>query len=399
MKVKFVCALIALSLGWIVVLRHLNANLQGELSDAPQRIPGLNESFSFRSLFHKDAPPASEGNSGMGNNGGADGSHERLASEPSSARAREEEFGNGEGGSSSWRDLLTLAQSETDADRKAAAIDHAARTVSEADLPATLDTLLKSANPDAAELRQRLVRRWVEADAPSAATWAANLGESPSAREVVMQVAVGWAGTDSAAAVRWANELPDGATKQAAVLSLSYEIARTQPMAALDLASSLPPSLDRDNLLVHAISQWASSDSYGATAWAQRISDLILQQKLLGAVAVAVSDQNAVAAATLAAKSLGTGIEQDRAVVAIVQRWAERSPAEAASWLAQFPDTPARDAAAQNLVFLWTLQDKDAPRNWLQQLPQGSLRTVGLMAYSQAMENPSQTAPGLTRAP
>jgi len=170
-------------------------------------------------------------------------------------------------------------------------------------------------------------------------------------------------------------------------------------MAALDLASSLPPTPDRDNLLVHAISQWAASDSYAATAWAQRVSDVNLQQRLLGAVAVAVADQSGPAAASLAAKNLASGIEQDRAVVEIVQRWAERSPGEAAGWLAQFPETPARDAAAQNLVMLWALQDKEAPRNWLQQLPQGSLRTVGLIAYGQAMENPGRTVTGLTRSP
>jgi hypothetical protein len=111
-----------------------------------------------------------------------------------------------------------------------------------------------------------------------------------------------------------------------------------------------------------------------------------LQQKLLGAVAVAVADQSGPAAAALAAKSLGSGIEQDRTVVAVVQRWAEKSPREAAGWLVQFPDTPARDAAVQNLVELWALQDAEAPRTWLQQLPPGGLRTAGLAAYSQVTE-------------
>jgi hypothetical protein len=85
------------------------------------------------------------------------------------------------------------------------------------------------------------------------------------------------------------------------------------------------------------------------------------------------------------ARSLPAGVEQDRAVVATIQRWAERSPRDAAGWLIQLPETPARDAAAQNLVMLWALEDKDAARDWLQQLPQGSLRTAGLVAYGQAV--------------
>jgi len=398
MKLRVACVLIALGLGWVLLLRCLNGSLQAQLHEGPQPLAFNNERFSFFSFFrHKEILDGNARTSGNAETA-VESPREPVAGGPS-PESESQEFRNEDGFSGSWRQALALAEGETDLDRKAIAMDRASRAISDGELPAALDSLLNNPKPDAAELRQRLVRRWAEEDAPAAAVWAARLTDGAAARDAVVQVAMSWATTDSASALRWVSELPESSGKQAAILNLTYETARTQPTAALDLASSLPPTLDRDNALVHALSQWAASDFYAASTWAQRVSDVNLRQRLLGAVAVAVADQNGAAAASLAAKSLVSGIEQDRVVVAIVQRWAEKSPQEAAAWLVQFPDTPARDAAAQSLVQLWALHDKDAPQTWLQQLPQGSLRSVGLIAYAQATANSSRIVTSLTPPP
>jgi hypothetical protein len=75
--------------------------------------------------------------------------------------------------------------------------------------------------------------------------------------------------------------------------------------------------------------------------------------------------------------------------VAIVQRWAQKSPLDTASWVTQFPDSPARDAAVQNLVSLWTAQDSQAALTWLQKLPEGNLQTLALNSYSQTLARPN----------
>ena len=103
------------------------------------------------------------------------------------------------------------------------------------------------------------------------------------------------------------------------------------------------------------------------------VPEVNLRERLLAAVAVSSAEKDGAAAATLAVKTLGAGDEQDRAVVSIVQRWAQNSPNAAASWVAQWPDTPARDAATQNLLALWTGQDSQAAAAWLDGLPAGAL--------------------------
>jgi hypothetical protein len=67
-------------------------------------------------------------------------------------------------------------------------------------------------------------------------------------------------------------------------------------------------------------------------------------------------------------------------VVAIVERWAEQAPGEAAAWVAQFPQAPASIAAAQNLVELWGMRDALAVGRWIASLPPGFLREAALSA-------------------
>ena len=77
--------------------------------------------------------------------------------------------------------LLAAVEAEPDPDRKSEALERIVQSVSDADLPAALDALASDPSPAAADLRQLLVRRWAESDAPAAAAWTAQLPEGSSA--------------------------------------------------------------------------------------------------------------------------------------------------------------------------------------------------------------------------
>jgi hypothetical protein len=147
------------------------------------------------------------------------------------------------------------------------------------------------------------------------------------------------------------------------------------------MVSKLPPTPERDDLLVHAISQWPGTDSPAAAAWAMAVLDPSLRQRLVGAVAVASAEQDGAGAANLIANALAPGDEQDRTAVSIVQRWAQSSPRTAASWVSQFPDTLSRNAAVQQLLAFWIPQDAEAAAQWLRGLSTGSLREAVNLSY------------------
>lgn len=285
--------------------------------------------------------------------------------------------------------LPTSVPTDTELNLRSETSEQIGESVSDAELPARCDSLARDASRGATDLRQRLIRRWAQTDGPAAAAWAAQLWQEPTYHETLTQVALGWAGNDLAAALDWARTLPEGDSREAVTLNLAYETARTNPAKALEVGISLEPSRKRDDLLELAISQWSSqwstTDFTAAVQWADRDElDPCVRQRLLAAIAVAVAGQDGSAAAALAATALTPGEEQDRVAVAIVQRWVQNEPESAASWVAQFPDTPVRETAAQNLVAFWAAQDREAAGNWLQALPEGTMRNAGMIAYAQA---------------
>jgi hypothetical protein len=76
----------------------------------------------------------------------------------------------------------------------------------------------------------------------------------------------------------------------------------------------------------------------------------------------------------LAASSLQSTEERDRTTVAVLQRWIQSSPSDAAAWLIQFPDTPLKKAAAQSALPIWAAVDPVSTRRWVESLPQGLLK-------------------------
>jgi hypothetical protein len=249
--------------------------------------------------------------------------------------------------------LLAAWEAQTDPERRPEILESIVQSA-DSERSKLLDSLLARLDPAAAELRQLLVRRWAEEHPQAAAAWAALLSEGPAQSEVVSQIAIAWANIDLTAAAAWASSLPESAAKQQALANLAYEACRNAPETALALADSLPANAERDTLVVYAVSQWAAADPTAATAWAENVADANLRQRLVAAVAVALAKQDGAAAARLAANAIDPGEEQDRAVVAIVQRWAQTSPRDALSWIRQFPNPSLRQAALQSIAALET---------------------------------------------
>ena len=274
--------------------------------------------------------------------------------------------------------ILAAAQTETNAARRSRALDRAVEAISIPQLSMLLDALVNSTNSLAPALGQRLVRRWAEGDPAAAASWLSALPEGPQYRRAVEQVAVAWANSDLATAARWVSALPDDPGKTAATIALANEAARTDPLTGLDSVGALPPSAQRDAALAHAVSQWSVSDPEKAAAWAKNIADPELRQRLISAIAVGSATRDGAGAAALVASSLPPGKEQDRAAVAIVERWAQSDPRNAAEWVAQFPHTLAREAAVQNLAAVWVARDSQGAAEWVQQIsPRSGSPTSG----------------------
>ena len=282
---------------------------------------------------------------------------------------------------------LAAAEAQPGSDERSAFLENWSESLTGDELLSTLENLSPKEGSTVSELSHLLVARLAQLSPAQAAQWLADNPNVPDRHAFLTQISSAWADSDLVAALRWSTTLPPD-QRQGVLLDIGYETARTNPKDALSIASTLPPSPERDTLLSFAASQWAASDFGTAAQWAQQVPDQSLRQELLASIAVASAKQDPGTAAALAATELQDQSVKARAQVAIVQRWAELDPEQAATWVAQLTESPAESEAAWNLVTLWASHDKATAAAWIQTLPLGPLRDSALQALTAAPTPP-----------
>lgn len=224
-------------------------------------------------------------------------------------------------------------------------------------LPLLTDPIVMNSDSEEPEAP---IRSWARENPSAAATWAAQQSVPALRQEALNQVALAWAESDVTQALEWALQLPADEAQADVLKNLGYELARTDPVKALALAATLSPERGRDDLLIHAASQWANTDALAATEWACSIPGLALRERVLAAITTAVADQNPESAVLLTTQTIWPGKSQNQAAIAIVQRWTQQDPKEAASWVQQFPAGELKTTALNNLIAVGSQSDSEA---------------------------------------
>jgi len=199
-------------------------------------------------------------------------------------------------------------------------------------------------------LGRLLVRRWAELDPVAAGKWAAGLGDVEARHELSAATALAWSERDLEGALAWAGSLPDGDTRSLVLAGLGYEVARERPVEALHLAAGLSADAEPDALTLHALQQWAASDPANAGAWLLQWPESGMRRRALADFATVLATRDGNAAAQFAVTHVAPGAEQDRAVVGIVQRWAQQDFPATVAWVAQFSPGPLRASSSQWLA-------------------------------------------------
>lgn len=222
-----------------------------------------------------------------------------------------------------------------------------------ASMPEALRKLseLQALNPTDAgrDLEMRMVRRWADHDARSAAGWAAQ-SRGPHREELLGAVGSSWARQDFKAAADWATRLDDGKARQKATTSVAYEVIDSNPTAALKLAVDLPADPERDKVIAWASAAWADRAPGEAASWAKLLPEEKVRQQTISAIALTWAAKDPSAAATLALESLPDGELQDHTVLYIARRWASTEPAAATAWVKQFPEGDLRKATLEGIA-------------------------------------------------
>jgi hypothetical protein len=270
------------------------------------------------------------------------------------------------------QNAVTAIQAEEDPDKREAMLAALVAQHAVTDIQFTLDELPRLGQSDlAADLGQRLLRRWAASDGHAAAAWAVQLPAGPMREAALSDVAIEWANSGLSDAATWACQLPSPTERDAAALAVANEAVRSDPVEALGLAAEMSANPQRDQLIRHAAMEWAAQDGDAAASWARQITDPSLRDQVLADVATAWSDRDPVSAAGLAATEIPAGRPQSDAVVGIIERWAQQQPEQAADWVEKFPASELKPTAVANVAAMWSLSDPEKAKQWLDRMTTG----------------------------
>lgn len=144
-------------------------------------------------------------------------------------------------------------------------------------------------------------------------------------------------------------------------------------------------SPERTRMIPHLAMRLAENDPAQATRWAGALESDQDQSLAYGKIALVLSSTDPQAAAKMLSDSGVVGRDFDVAVVQVVQRWAAKSPAEAAAWVAQFDAGEARTASLQAIATTWLDQDRPAAYAWIQNIPNPTLRDEAITGAAESI--------------
>jgi hypothetical protein len=211
------------------------------------------------------------------------------------------------------------------------------------------------------------LERWLQLDPAAAADW---IGGRTDASPRDAALVAGALLPNAAALNAYCDQLPDGTFKEAVLTDAGLQILPRDPAEAMALARRLGPGPGQTNLLETLAYDWTTRDPTAALNWMMGVHDPALRESLvaMGAKAVAVSDPS------LAANWLAAGVQSPEVyrstALALAETWVDRSPAEAAAWVAQLAPGAARQGAVDVILRHWLATDPDAARRWIAGLPE-----------------------------
>lgn len=188
-------------------------------------------------------------------------------------------------------------------------------------------------------------------------------------------------------AQRWMSEAPADALEYVAVEmeggSLRRELlesggaalAKTSLFQAKEFFDTLNLSADRTSMLKVILQEWIKQDPAGALKFAQGLGNETEKSRALReAISIRANDDLEMAKAWL--ELLPEGHERQEAVLAIAKKDFWKDPAAALQYcLTQSPPGISNNSALQSLVAYWGLIQTDKALEWIQQYPEGKVRS------------------------
>jgi hypothetical protein len=171
----------------------------------------------------------------------------------------------------------------------------------------------------------------------------------------------GWLGY--AQGLRKANR--DVSPVAGAAVAGNKKLSREHRSTALDLKAlrreidGEKSQLGRFKIAQEHLDRWVAKDPVGALNWLASQPPSFRKQELIRLALKQFSETDGRGAAQWALENL-TGVELHNGLIAIANEWAQQNGREAAEWFLALPVTQERDAAVENMMFVWATNEPKA---------------------------------------
>lgn len=178
------------------------------------------------------------------------------------------------------------------------------------------------------------------------------------------------------------NEEPQERNKMLA--QVAWNAMELDPELAREAIDSLPlDSPDRIALLQHFAMRLADEDPDEALKWAATLESEREAAAARVRIALVIADADPARGANLLSEHGLANREFEVAVVQVLQRWSNKSPQDAAAWVALFPPGEFRKAGVETVASGWLGSDPQAAFAWLSSLTDEAIRTEAGDAFAE----------------
>lgn len=192
-----------------------------------------------------------------------------------------------------------------------------------------------------------------------------------------------------------AMEIGSSQEREKALAEIAWNAMETEPeIAHQSFAKLSTDSPEKLRLIRHYAMRLAERNPKEAVEWAASLESESEISAAMSHVAVEISETDPIRAADLLSEFGLSGRDFDVAVVQVIQRWAARSPSEAAAWISAFQPGTAREAGLGVIAGKWLPMDPSAAFAWFDSLRDEKLR----QETARAMEGILLQQPDATRS-
>lgn len=163
--------------------------------------------------------------------------------------------------------------------------------------------------------------------------------------------------------------------REKALAAIVWDAIETdQEIAHEAFGKMLPASPDKIRLIQHYAIRFAAQNFEEAIEWAETLENEMEKSAALSHIAVAIAETNPIRAANLLADADIPSRDFEVAIVQVIQRWAAKSPEEAAAWITMFHPSAVRQAGINIIAERWLPRDSVAAFAWMEKMTDATLR-------------------------